>query len=168
MYARLMTMNPFAGARTVKSAPAAPEPTERQVEYLTALARQVHGENADEYLLSLQETGRWTKRYVSAEIETLKDRARTLTVSKVEGVPEGFHVHGTEVFKVQRAPGEPRGTWEYVGRSVLRFLSAETVLTLEKAREFGHLYGICARCGATLTDEESIRRGIGPVCAGRF
>lgn len=75
MYARLMTMNPFAGARTVKSAPAAPEPTERQVEYLTALARKVHGENADEYLLSLQETGRWTKAALSAEIDRLKEAA---------------------------------------------------------------------------------------------
>ena len=41
-------------------------------------------------------------------------------------------------------------------------------LTLERAQEIGHLYGICCICSATLTDEVSIENGIGPVCARRF
>lgn len=27
------------------------------------------------------------------------------------------------------------------------------------------LYGVCCRCGRTLTDENSISEGIGPICA---
>ncbi len=41
-------------------------------------------------------------------------------------------------------------------------------MTLEEAEEFGALYGFCCRCGRTLTDENSIEAGIGPVCAGKF
>lgn len=47
-------------------------------------------------------------------------------------------------------------------------LRPEHRLSLEQAKAFGRLYGICVRCGATLTDETSIAAGIGPVCAGRF
>lgn len=61
-----------------------------------------------------------------------------------------------------------KGTWEYVtgGLSVIR--SQGVAMTLEEAQAFGKLYGICAVCGAELTDETSIERGIGPVCAGRL
>lgn len=41
-------------------------------------------------------------------------------------------------------------------------------MTLEQAKEFGKLYGICCNCGADLTDEKSIEAGIGPVCATKF
>lgn len=41
-------------------------------------------------------------------------------------------------------------------------------LTLEEAKEFGALYGVCCVCGRTLTNETSIAEGIGPVCSGRL
>lgn len=41
----------------------------------------------------------------------------------------------------------------------------EHLMSHEKAVEFGQLYGFCVRCGAVLTDEESIERGMGPTCA---
>lgn len=39
---------------------------------------------------------------------------------------------------------------------------------LQSAVEYGHRVGECARCHAKLTNPESIERGIGPVCAGRY
>ena len=33
---------------------------------------------------------------------------------------------------------------------------------------FGKLTGSCCICGRTLTNEESVIRGIGPICAQRF
>ena len=64
--------------------------------------------------------------------------------------------------------GANRGKWVYapgVGRD---FAAAELVpLTVEEAAKLGRLYGICVICGATLTDPESVERGIGPVCAGK-
>lgn len=51
---------------------------------------------------------------------------------------------------------------------LLKRITAEMKLSLDDAAEFGRLYGFCIVCGATLTDENSIARGIGPICAGRF
>jgi len=47
-------------------------------------------------------------------------------------------------------------------------LTAEHRLSLEQAKEFGKLYGQCVCCGAVLTKEESIDKGIGPVCEGNW
>lgn len=51
-------------------------------------------------------------------------------------------------------------------------LSATMKMTLEQMKKFGNdpesaLYGTCCNCGMTLTDEVSIREGLGPVCGGR-
>lgn len=43
---------------------------------------------------------------------------------------------------------------------------------LENPREasaaYGRLVGVCGVCGRKLEDEESVARGIGPICAGKF
>lgn len=38
----------------------------------------------------------------------------------------------------------------------------------DAAEAFGHTTGSCAVCGKTLTNPESKRRGIGPICAAKF
>lgn len=57
--------------------------------------------------------------------------------------------------------------FEYRGLAE-RYVSAEDRMTLEEAKEFGAIYGVCCCCGATLTDEKSIEAGIGPICARKF
>lgn len=57
--------------------------------------------------------------------------------------------------------------FEYRGLAE-RYVSFEDRMTLEEAKEFGAIYGVCCSCGATLTDEKSIEAGIGPICAGKF
>lgn len=57
--------------------------------------------------------------------------------------------------------------FEYAS-GMIRRLSEATRLTLEEAKAFGALYGACCVCGKTLTNEDSIEAGIGPVCASRF
>lgn len=69
-----------------------------------------------------------------------------------------------------RVCAEPKSiewTFEYAA-GVVRYLSDETLMTLEEAKEFGALYGTCCACGRTLTDEASIEAGIGPICAKKF
>jgi hypothetical protein len=56
-------------------------------------------------------------------------------------------------------------SWVYDGRGSFALLTPETRLNAERAAALGSLYGCCCRCGKALTDEESIARGIGPVCA---
>lgn len=50
-------------------------------------------------------------------------------------------------------------------QGAMRKLTASDRMTLEDAQEYGKLYGICCVCGRTLTNEESIINGIGPICA---
>lgn len=91
---------------------------------------------------------------------------------------EGIHLLDGKVFKVQRAVhgsgnlyakvlNPETGKFEYAPGTVGR-LSEETLMSLDQAREFGALYGMCCSCGRTLTDETSIEAGIGPVCSKKF
>lgn len=94
-------------------------------------------------------------------------------------VDDGFYKHNDVIFKVQwnlEGSGkyakklvvrDGEGHWEFAG-GALRFLTEEHALTLDEAKEFGKLYGVCCRCGRTLTNEASIDAGIGPICAGKF
>lgn len=60
-------------------------------------------------------------------------------------------------------------TWSFeYAPGAVRKLSEDTLLTIEEAKKWGALYGTCAVCGRTLTDEASISAGIGPICAKRF
>lgn len=65
-------------------------------------------------------------------------------------------------------PGGGGASFEYQGKAPLRDLTPDHKLSLEDAKAFGVVYGVCCVCGATLTDENSIRNGIGPVCASKF
>lgn len=65
------------------------------------------------------------------------------------------------------------GKFEYVGGLVGKVAAqfqhgAARRLTLELAKEYGALYGRCIECGRDLTDEDSIARGVGPICAQKF
>lgn len=101
-------------------------------------------------------------------------------VAAVE-VEDGMYLKDGVVFKVQfnregtrtyakRLVVHSHGdaSFEYVGSVHRLGLKAEHKMTLEQAQEFGALYGTCCACGRTLTDENSIEAGIGPVCAKRF
>lgn len=93
----------------------------------------------------------------------------------------GMYRTDGEIFKVQLAvhgSGRPyaklltlhhgeKATFEYIPGAINR-IRPEHRMTLEQAKEFGAIYGVCCNCGATLTDERSIEAGIGPVCAGRI
>lgn len=60
-----------------------------------------------------------------------------------------------------------RRSWSYCAGTV-KELTADTVLSAEKAAELGHLHGICACCGAELERLDSIERGIGPDCFRKY
>lgn len=64
-------------------------------------------------------------------------------------------------------PCQWSASFEYA-QGAIKELSETTKMTLEQAKEWGVLYGTCCVCGRTLTNEDSIAAGIGPICAGRF
>lgn len=105
--------------------------------------------------------------------------------------PEGIHHHDGTIYRVQTAKtsGKRYATalvevagryshgaagnatewaWDYVGRRPFLVLSEATYLTLEQAKAFGVAHGVCAVCGARLSNPDSVERGIGPVCASRL
>lgn len=73
----------------------------------------------------------------------------------------------TETATIDPKSGKPKWKWVYAPGFVNE-LRSEHLLTLEEAKEFGKLYGVCCVCGAILTNEESIENGIGPICAQKF
>jgi hypothetical protein len=102
-----------------------------------------------------------------------------------EPPPEGMHRFDGMIYKVQRAVhgsgnlyakrlvlgqdefGDTSASFEYAPGAI-KSLSESTRMTLDEAKEFGALYGTCCVCGRTLTNEDSIAAGIGPVCARQF
>lgn len=99
---------------------------------------------------------------------------------------EGFYVHENHPYKVIVAHnGSGRkyakilnletGKWDY-GRGAIYKLSPDEQMTLEQALDIAKvskdvnsiLYGRCFICGTPLTDDNSIERGIGPICAGKY
>ncbi len=63
---------------------------------------------------------------------------------------------------------EGRGKWTYEQGALGLIRKVGESLTIEEAAQFGHLHGCCAICGATLTNPDSVQRGIGPVCATKI
>lgn len=58
-----------------------------------------------------------------------------------------------------------KAEFTYRGKAGLRGLTADMQMSLEDAKKYGAIYGVCIRCAATLTCEESIERSMGPVCS---
>lgn len=159
----------YGGAPT---SPSSDAPSEKQLAFLAKLR--------DERDIEFDLASIKNKREASLMIDNLLKLPKTQKAPKAPAtptveVPEGLHLHEGDVFKVQRSGAghlyaklrNGRG-WDYVGKAPLRFLSADTLLTLESAKQYGLETGVCCNCGATLTDPNSIAAGIGPICASRF
>lgn len=175
------------------AAPAAPTPvaypaSDKQVALIAKLAAEKDTSGLTPFSTGVLDTvisgGVVSKRDASALIDYLFACPRRMTAqgtvaARVEGAPvEGMHYIDGQVVKVQRAVhgsgnlyakvlDVETSKFEYAPGMVSR-TSEATLMTKEQAKEFGRLYGMCAKCAATLTDEESIERGYGPVCAKSF
>lgn len=129
-----------------------------------------------------------TKKAASASIEKLRDPRSEINAPKIEKpaatkveLEDGMYRFDGRIFKVQHAVhGSGRqyakelvqfddDSWGFeIARGMVYKLRPEHKMTLEEAREFGALYGTCCVCGRTLTNEESIEIGIGPICLTKF
>jgi hypothetical protein len=100
--------------------------------------------------------------------------------AKAPQVTEGFYVVDDLVYRVQKSKSSDRlyakllkvtvfgkATWEYAPGGIFKLANAEK-LTLDTAKTMGMFYGVCMVCGRTLTNEESVSAGIGPICAGKL
>lgn len=176
--------------------PSANTATEKQINFINRLKteRDVPEQLINDQR-QLWREGRFTVREASNFIDQLLALPKIKSTPAAD-VPEGMHrdAHGT-IYKVQRAVHgsgnlyakmlkwvyscECESTDEHVAQCEkevtfvyvpggLRTLSEATRMTLDDARQWGLMYGNCVRCGRTLTDENSIAAGIGPVCAAKW
>lgn len=131
-------------------------------------------------MLVLVTNGTATKQQASWAIENL------FKVPKAEAAPRsnerpadlGYYLVDETVYVVvaSKSSGKhyakrmsvvgARGRWEYAHGMVYHLAGAHR-LTVEEARVLGRSLGCCMICGATLTDPESVERGIGPICEQR-
>jgi hypothetical protein len=124
-----------------------------------------------------------TKRGASNLIDMLMQSPRKPAAPKVhedgEALTVGYYLQEDTVYAIVKAKtsdnlyakrlvSTERGSasWEYA-RGAMNHLVAAHRLTLDDAKAMGTRLGVCVICAATLTDPESVERGIGPVCAKR-
>lgn len=62
---------------------------------------------------------------------------------------------------------EGEAHFEYAPGAI-KTLRADWKMTRDEAIKYGALYGVCVRCGKTLTLEQSIERAMGKTCFGKF
>jgi hypothetical protein len=132
---------------------------------------------AGEGLLARTDTGAWAADHPGDCPEKPMAVASPVKLADEDGI---YRLPDGTIYKVQVAHhgsgrlyakrlviNGDKGTFEYAPGAI-HTLRAEHRLDTDEAAKYGTLYGLCICCGATLTDEHSIARGIGPVCAKRY
>ena len=150
------------------------EATEKQVQFIARLVeeREIPPTGSARLLLEM-----WGFDRTRETATVLIDELMALPRVEKAPAPSGLHVLDGEVYRVvvSRDSGRPYalrlvkapGAFEYAPGAV-RHLSEDTMMTLEEARDYGVRHGVCAACGRTLTNPESIEYGIGPICRTRY
>lgn len=92
----------------------------------------------------------------------------------------GFYALNGEVYKLkpnqsgtklwahrllEAVPGH-KPKWEYVGGPAK--IKGAVKLAVAEAEKFGKITGYCMCCGRLLTNEKSVKLGIGPFCRGEY
>lgn len=145
--------------------------TARQRAYIDMLAKERGIQNYNEQRvegLSMKEASRL--------IEWLKAKPK----KQQQGVERGSYKYGDHYYVVTKARDSQR---LYARRivvtsygkvrtqyapSVYRALTDDMKLTEAEAVSFGVQFGVCCMCAKLLSNPESVKAGIGPVCRKRF
>lgn len=127
----------------------------------------------------------WTVEHKPGECQRARHQTSNSVVNDTVDVPNGRYAldtdHGVEFFVVEH--GREGSRWQgriFVSQqagdslfpvrdparraSILTAIAADTHAALMR---YGQECGVCGACGRTLTDEESRRLGIGPVCRAK-
>jgi hypothetical protein len=164
-----------------------PPITERQVSYLTDLVRTRVIPDDMALIKEVDITG-LTKRHASTAIEILSKQPKAQQGMVIpETIPDGRYAYKHEALnkivfyrvvtsrdgthrRVQKVLGSP-GDFRYVNvqpGEASNFIDAIKDDPGFASQLFGHAVGACGICGSPLTDPESIRLGIGPICAKKY
>jgi hypothetical protein len=105
-----------------------------------------------------------------------QETPKELKMSDIKVTP-GFYLVNAGAFKVRTSKTTGRlyamkldtdtGKFEYDKGAIFN-LRPETRMTKEQAAAYGHKTGRCMICGRELSNEESLKIGIGPICLKGF
>lgn len=156
--------------------------TPKQIGFLKKLAaerpmwadvRKLHPDVIDR--LDRKDASRWIDEALKVKREVPAKPAADQATDGMYRTPDGrifkvqVAVHGSKNLYAKELVGDPdRGFSFQYAAGWVRKLRLEWKMTLAEAKAWGALYGTCCVCGRTLTNEESIEAGIGPICASKF
>lgn len=121
------------------------------------------------------------------DIDTLTSKSASELITKLMAMPklgrgsaktlaQGMYHFEGEIYRLKESRETGRlyakrltidHKFEYAPGIAFR-LTSDDKMTLEQAKAYGVETGICCVCGAFLTDERSVREGIGPICASKY
>lgn len=136
---------------------------------------QISQSSGKPYALVLKD-GNW--EYTPGVVKLLKAEDKVEEQNnRATAVRVGFYAYGAGVAEVVRNQAGTRlyakildvhtGRWAYVAGLVSK-LKLEDRLTVEQAAALGKKWHRCMVCGRELTNDDSIDRGIGPICLNKL
>jgi hypothetical protein len=153
--------------------------SEAQVKFLHSLFDQKFDADKAQTCHEWLNTHTLSKSTASAKITELKDMPTLRhTFADTEDLEVGLYLVDGVAYKVKRAVygsgflyacrWDEESTSFVKESGAIRKIRANHRMTLEQAAPYGLAMSACAHCGRPLTDETSIKLGLGPVCAGKY
>lgn len=155
--------------------------TDKQIDYIRVLVDQKYPTADRAPYLKFLDTAVISKARASEIITLLKTMPNVFTRENdthAEDVEVGLYLVDGVAYKVKRAVygsgflyacrWDEESTSFVKETGAIRKIRASHRMTLEQATPYGLAMSACAHCGRPLTDEDSIRIGLGPVCAGKY
>jgi len=153
-------------------------PTDAQLRFFSSLLTQLRELGQNEVADALEND--WNKvtsfKVYSQMLDGTKTMVQKLKSAQPQKVQteEGMYLTEGNVYKVKRSQAGHLYAMLLTDegfifqRGAIRNIKPEHRMTLEEAKKYGQQTGTCCQCGRELTNENSIREGIGPICAGKF
>lgn len=157
-------------------------PTDAQLRFFSSLLSQLRELGQNEIADALEAD--WNKVTSFKVYSQMLDGTKTLVqklkssqpkkVQTEEVLSEGMYLTDGNVYKVKRSQAGHLYAMLLTDegfifqRGAIRNIKPGHKMSLEDAKVYGQQTGTCCQCGRELTNENSIREGIGPICAGKF
>lgn len=156
--------------------------TDKQLDYIRVLVDQKYPTVERAQYLDFLDNAVISKSRASEIITLLKTLPNVFTQeteTHAEDVEVGLYLVDGVAYKVKRAVygsgylyacpwSEALQGFGEKEAGAIRKIRASHRMTVEQAGPYGLAMSACAHCGRDLTDEDSIARGLGPICAGKY
>lgn len=138
----------------------------------------VNKQIASTYISSLIQMNNYpfvTREELHSVFDVLHTSPVQTQAPRQEPAPIGVYKKDNDYYRVANMRNSDRRVayrwngrkWDYARGYVFQ-LTANELLSVDEVRAFGLRTGMCAICGRTLTDPESVQKGIGPICEGKY